>query len=94
MTGLKSDTDSSTTTLLDHMESDDRANSVDVEKESATVSSAPSLVQTNRVTLIFWMVMNTVATVAIVSRVFWGTLSSECVPSVDLRHDEPPRLHV
>lgn len=70
MTGLRSDTDSSTTTLLDHMESDDRANTVDVEKDSATESSAPTPVQTNRVTLIFWMVLNTVATVAIVSGVF------------------------
>ena len=79
MTGLRSDTDSSTTTLLDHGESDDRANTGDVEKDSATVSSAPTLVQANRVTLIFWMVLNTVATVAIVSGVLLGTLRSECV---------------
>lgn len=80
MTGLKSDSESSTTTLLDNMESDDRTNTVDVEKNSATVSSAPMLVQTNRVTLTLWMVLNTVATVAIVSVGFiWSTLLSECV---------------
>ena len=64
---LRSDTDSSTTTLLDNMESDDRAKITDVEKDSAAVSSAPILIQTNRVTLTIWMVVNTLATVAIVS---------------------------
>lgn len=78
MTGLRSETDSSTTTLLDHMESDDRANMVDVEKDSAAVSSAPSLVQTNRVTLTLWMVLNTVATVAIVSGVLFHVVIGMC----------------
>lgn len=79
MTGLRSDTDSSTTTLLDHMESDERANTRDVEKDSATVSSAPTLVQTNRVTLTLWMVLNTVATVAIVSGgPFWHVAIGMC----------------
>ena len=68
MTGLRSDTDSSTTTtLLDHMESDERARITDEEKDAATVSSAPTPIPTNRVTLTLWMVVNTVATVAIVS---------------------------
>ena len=67
MTALRSDTDSSTTTLLDHMESDDRAKIADPEKDAAAVSSAPSPIKTNRVTLTLWMLLNTLATVAIVS---------------------------
>ena len=87
MTALRSDTDSSTTTLLDHMESDDRAKIADPEKDAAAVSSAPSPIKTNRVTLTLWMLLNTLATVAIVSgpvfHVFprsprFSMLQSEC----------------
>jgi hypothetical protein len=80
MPEFRSETDSSTSTLLDHMESYDKANGVDVEKDAATLSSAPTTVQTNRVTLTIWMVVNTLATVAIVSGARFHVVIGMCSP--------------
>lgn len=57
----------STTTLYDNMESDEKLRKIDVEKQGSPSVGKPKEVRTSRVQLLMWMIVNTVATIAIVS---------------------------
>lgn len=65
----RSDGGSSTSTLLDNMDSEAKLNKLDIE-EAPVVSSASAKVaiRSNRARLTFWMVVNTLATIGIVSQ--------------------------
>lgn len=67
-TDLKSDAGSSTSTLYDNMEPDEKLLKVDVEKQASPTTAAPKEIRTSRLQLLFWMIVNTIATIAIVSK--------------------------
>lgn len=64
----RSDGGSSTSTLLDNMDSEGKLNKLDIEEGPDTSSaSAQVAIRSNRARLTFWMVVNTLATIGIVS---------------------------
>lgn len=63
-----SDGASSTSTLLDNMDSEGKLNKLDIEEApQAASASAQVAIRSNRARLTFWMVVNTLATIGIVS---------------------------
>lgn len=69
LTDVRSDAGSSTstTTLYDTMESDEKLQKIDVEKQGSPNVGKPKEVRTSRIQLLMWMIVNTLATIAIVS---------------------------
>lgn len=65
---VRSDAESSTSTLYDNMESDEKLQKMDVEKQNTPTLSTPAAVRSNRMRLTVWMIINTLATIAIVSQ--------------------------
>ena len=64
----RSDGESSTSTLLDNMDSEGKLNKLDIEEGSqVSGASAQVAVRSNRARMTFWMVVNTLATIGIVS---------------------------
>lgn len=64
-----SDGGSSTSTLLDNMDSEGKLNKLDIEEApEAASASAQVAIRSNRARLTFWMVVNTLATIGIVSK--------------------------
>lgn len=57
----------STSTLYDNMESDEKLQKIDVEKQGSPNVGKPKEVRTSRIQLLMWMIVNTLATIAIVS---------------------------
>lgn len=67
----RSDGGSSTSTLLDNMESEPKMSKLDIEEgPEASTASAQAALRSNRVKMTFWMVVNTLATIGIVSLPF------------------------
>ena len=62
----RSDAESSTSTLYDTMEPDDKGRSADVEKDAGQKPNGQSAGRVSRTTLTVWMVVNTLATIGIV----------------------------
>lgn len=81
---VRSDTESSTSTLLDTMEPRDKLHQMDIEKDTVETSSTPATIRSNRITLTLWMVVNTLATVGIVS---WRAGKSRCGIGMQSQHE-------
>lgn len=64
---VRSDAGSSTSTLYDNMESEEKLQKIDVEQQGSPPVGKPKEVRTSRVQLMVWMIVNTLATIAIVS---------------------------
>ncbi|MCJ1267517.1 hypothetical protein MMC22_007402 [Lobaria immixta] len=63
----RSDGGSSTSTLLENMDSEGKLNKLDIEEgPQVSSASAQAAIRSNRVRLTFWMVVNTLATIGIV----------------------------
>lgn len=64
----RSDGGSSTSTLLDNMESETKLVKLDIEEGLDTSpAAAQAAIRSNRIKMTFWMVVNTIATIGIVS---------------------------
>ncbi len=64
----RSDGGSSTSTLLDNMDSERKLNNLEVEEVPEVLhANATVVVKSNRIQLTIWMVVNTLATIGIVS---------------------------